>query len=93
LAVDTHGLPVRVIVTQGTTADCTQAIKLMAGISAEYLLADRGYDSESIIEQAKAQGMTPVIPPQKHRKRPREYDRDLYRWRHLVENVFLQIKR
>jgi transposase len=57
------------------------------------LLADRGYDSNAIIEQAKAQGMAPVIPPRKSRKKQREYDTDLYRLHHLVENAFLQIKR
>ncbi len=54
LAVDAHGLPVRVVVTEGTTADCTQASLLIEGLTAEYLLADKGYDSNEIIEQALA---------------------------------------
>lgn len=36
--------------------------------------------------------MQPVIPPRKHRKEPRDYDKHLYRQRHLVENAFLRIK-
>ena len=36
--------------------------------------------------------MEPVIPPRSHRKEPRDYDRDLYRLRHLVENAFLNFK-
>lgn len=80
-------------ITSGTTADCTQAGELIAGISAEYLLADRGYDSDAIIEQAKAQGSVPVIPPRKNRRKPREYDTELYRLRQLVENAFLHLKR
>jgi len=55
-------------------------------------LADRGYDSNSIIEQAKLQGMSPVIPPKKNRKEPCDYDKDLYKARHLVENAFLYLK-
>jgi len=66
---------------------------LIDGITAEYLLADRGYDSNSIIEKAIAQGIKPVIPPRKNRKEQREYDKDLYKLRHLVENAFLHIKR
>src|SRR5271154_5918037 len=93
LAVDAHGMPVRIIITQGTTADCTQACRLIEGISAEYLLADRGYDSDAIVEQAKKQGMEPVIPPRKNRKLLREYDKELYKLRHLVENAFLHLKR
>ena len=68
------------VVTEGTTADCTQAGKLIDGISAEYLLADRGYDTDAIVEQAEKQGMKVVIPPRKNRKVQREYDRDLYRF-------------
>ena len=60
---------------------------------AEYLLADRGYDSDEIVNQAIKQGMTPVIPPRKNRKEQRDYDRYLYKLRHLVENAFLHLKR
>ena len=86
-------MPVRIAVTQGTTADCTQARKLIEGFTAQNLLADRGYDSEDIINQAKAQGMMPVIRPRKNRKDQREYDKALYKLRHLVENAFLHLKR
>jgi transposase len=65
----------------------------MEGIAAEHLLADRGYDTNAILEQAAKQGMRPVIPPRKHRKVQREYDRYLYQLRHLVENAFLHLKR
>ena len=61
LAADPHGMPVRMTLTDGTTADCTQG---------------------------ERQGMEPVIPPRRNRKEPRDYDRVLYKLRHLVENVF-----
>lgn len=93
LAVDAHGMPIRVIITEGTTADCTQAGHLIHGLTAEHLLADKGYDSNEIIEQAKMQGMRAVIPPRKNRKEARGYDKDLYKLRHLVENAFLHLKR
>ena len=86
-------MPVRILITNGTTADCTQAGRLIEGISAEYLLADKGYDSEHIIQQAKRQGMEATIPPRKNRKQQRGYDEDLYNWRCLVENAFLHLKR
>jgi transposase len=86
-------MPVRAIITQGTTADCTQAQSLIEGLTAEYLLADRGYDSNAIIDDAINQGMNVVIPPKKNRKIQREYDKDLYKVRHLVENAFLHLKR
>lgn len=76
-----------------TTADCTQASKLIDGISAEYLLADKGYNRDAIVLQAESQGMIPVIPPRKNRKVQRGYDKDLYKSSHLVENAFLHVKR
>jgi transposase len=66
---------------------------LIEGIAAEHLLADRGYDSDAIVEQAEKQGMKAIIPPRKNRKILREYDKDLYKLRHLVENAFLHLKR
>ena len=87
-----RGGPVRLVLTEGTAADCTQAPFLTADLDAQYLLADRGYDTNAIVAEAVAQGMEPVIPPRSHRKEPRCYDRDIYRLRHLVENAFLNFK-
>lgn len=36
--------------------------------------------------------MQPEIPSRKNRKAPREFDKHLYRQRHLVENAFLHLK-
>ena len=86
-------MPVRFFISSGTTADCAVAAQLIAGFRAEYLLADRGYDTDAIILKAVGEGMTPVIPPRKNRKHLREYDEYLYKLRHLVENAFLLLKR
>ena len=86
-------MPIRAIVTEGTRADCTQAQNLIEGIKAEFLLADKGYDSDQIVADAQAQGMEVIIPPKKNRKIQRAYDKDLYKARHLVENAFLHLKR
>lgn len=86
-------MPLRVIITAGTVADCTQAIPLIEGLDAEHLLADKGYDSDSIIDYAQEHAINPVIPPKKNRKTQRPCDYSLYRLRHLVENAFLHLKR
>ena len=86
-------MPVRFFITAGTTADCTVAARLIEGVSAQYLLADRGYDTNEIVAMAQNAGMEAVIPPKKNRKVQRAYDRHLYRLRHLVENAFLHLKR
>ena len=45
LAVDAQGLPVRIVITEDSRADCTQAGRLIKNINADYLLADKGYDA------------------------------------------------
>ena len=86
-------MPVRAIITEGTAADCTQAIPLIEGISAQYLLADRGYDTDSIVCHAEQRNMQVVIPAKRNRKESRDYDKYIYKLRHLVENAFLHLKR
>ena len=86
-------MPVRVVVTAGPTADCTQAAVLIDGIVAQFLLADRGYDTDEIIGKAIGADCEVVIPPKRNRKNQRSYDRYIYRVRHLVENAFLHLKR
>ena len=93
LAVDSSGMPVRAIITEGARADCREAVHLIEEINAQNLLADRGYDTSESIAFAHSAGMNAVIPPRKNRKEQREYDRYLYKIRRLVENAFLQLKR
>lgn len=93
LAVDAHGMPVRMFITSGTVADCRYGEALIEGIDAGTLLADKGYDTDAIIEAARNVGMDVVIPPKKNRKVQRDYDKYIYRLRHLVENAFLELKR
>ena len=58
-------------------------------MEAGHLLAD----SDAIVEQACEQGMQAQITSRKNRKQQRQYDKDLYKLRHLVENAFLHLKR
>ena len=93
LAVDALGMPIRAIVTDGPRSDCKEAISLIKNLPCKVLLADRGYDTDEIIECAKNSGIQPVIPSKKNRKIQRTYDENLYKKRHLVENAFLRLKR
>ena len=93
LAVDAHGMPVRILITEGTRADCKEAVHLIEGISAEILLAGRGYDTNDILAHAVSAGMKPGIPPKKNRKEQRDYVKYLYKLRYLAENCVLTLKR
>lgn len=57
-------MPVKVAVTSDTTADCTQSVALIDGIPAQFLLADRGYDSNDVMDKAVAIYSGIVIPSQ-----------------------------
>ena len=78
LAMDAHGIPVRMLVTAGSTVDCSQASTLIGGIDEQYLLADKGYNSDIIRAQAKGPGMEPVNSPRKNRRQIRDYNQHLY---------------
>jgi transposase len=67
--------------------NCTQGSRLIEGLTAEHLLADKGYDSNEIIDVATEQGMTVVISPKKNRKEQRAYDKALYKYRHLSHSA------
>ena len=85
-------MPVQVVVTTATRADGQEAPALIQDLPAECLMADRGYDSDAVVTFAQRLGMEGGIPPRKHRKHPRAYDRYRYGLRHLGENTFLLLK-
>ena len=45
----------------------------MEGIAAEHLIADEGYGSDTIVNQAISRGMHVVIPPRNNRTTQRPY--------------------
>lgn len=65
---------------------------MLEGFEAQHVIADKGYDSEAVIEIIEHSGGEAVIPPRSNRKEPRDYDKHLYKVRHLVENAFLRLK-
>ena len=52
------------------------------------MIADQGCDAEALIEQLEQQGTEAVIPLCADRKHSRDYDRQSYRERHLIECLF-----
>ena len=92
LAVDAGGQPIRFILTGGQAADAPQAIPLLTGVKASHVIADKGYDTEGILDFVRGQGATAVIPPRSNRRVQREYDRELYKLRNLIERAVNRLK-
>jgi transposase len=91
-AVDALGKPLKFILTPGQKHDITQAKCLTEDVTHTTVLADKGYDSDDLVKKLEDNGCTVVIPPRSNRKNPREYDKDIYKERHLVECFFNKIK-
>lgn len=92
IAVDALGNPLRLILTAGQEADVTQGAPLIKEFAAQAVIADKGYDADELIKTITEQQAQAVIPPRSNRKEQREYDRHLYRERHLVECFINKIK-
>ena len=90
--VDALGNPLKFILSSGQQHDIKAAQPLIEGIADSDILADKGYDDDKFIEVIKTQGCRAVIPPRKNRKEPRDYDKDVYKERHLIECFFGKIK-
>lgn len=57
------------------------------------MIADRAYDArQRVVEPLLRLGKSVVIPCQRTRQQQRDYDRHLYKVRHLIENFFARLK-
>jgi transposase len=90
--VDALGNPLRLTLTGGQRHDITQADALIAGYESEYVIADKSYDADDFRQAIKNSGAEPVIPPRANRKESYDYDKHLYKERHLVECFINKIK-
>lgn len=91
--VDGLGNPLDFVLTGGERHDVTQGTVLLQGYKGDYVIADKAYDSDAlrkfIVDEVEA---IPVIPPRSNRTEPLDYDKYLYKARHVVECFFNQIK-
>ena len=93
-AVDAHGLPLHFTITGGEVHDTKEATDLIAALpKVDYVIADRGYDSQNLRAQIIRQKAIPIIPRKKNSILGNaDIDWCLYQYRHLVENVFARLK-
>ena len=91
-ATDALGNPVRLLITAGQASEYGQANALIEGFDADYVLADKGYDSNSFIEAIEVSGAIPVIPSRSNGYEVRDHDKHIYKERNLVERLFQKLK-
>jgi transposase len=90
--VDALGNLVKFLLLPGQAHDMKGVAPLIEGVSLDALLADKAFDTDWLLQDVDARGATAVIPPKANRKIQREYDEEIYKWRHLVENYFAKVK-
>ena len=59
----------------------------------ETLLANIAYTAKAkLLVRLEEHQVEAVILPKSNQKQPWDFDRDKYRWRHLIENFFAKLK-
>ena len=77
----------------GNENEILSARELLGDVRNSIVLADRGYDSDSLRKKILSDGGVALIPPKKNRRRPVLYFSHIGKKRHVVENYFCRIKR
>jgi transposase len=90
--VDALGFPIDIIVTEGQVNDNIPALDLLKDKESKNVLADAAFDTDAIRALIKKQGKQAVIPNQARRSQKLDYDKHIYKERHLVECFFQRIK-
>lgn len=90
--VDALGSLIRFVLLPGQRHDMVGVEPLIRDVRFDALLADKAFDVDWLRAELNERGASAVIPPKANRKQQIAYDKDMYRWRHLVENYFAKIK-
>jgi transposase len=90
--VDGLGNLARFVLLPGQRHDTVGVEPLITGVDFQALLADKAFDVDWIRAELDSRGALAVIPPRSNRARPIPCDFEIYRWRHLVENFFCNLK-
>jgi transposase len=82
----------RFVLLPGQRFDTVGVPPLIDGITFGALIADTAFDSNDIIADLNERGAKVVIAQHPRRTTPLAIDREMYKWRHLIENFFCKLK-
>jgi len=89
---DALGNLVRFELLPGHRYDTVGIEPLIQNVEFDGLIADQAYDSQAIIDALNERGAKIVIKQHQRRAQKLRIDRDIYKWRHLIENFFCKLK-
>ena len=82
----------RFVLLPGQRHDTVGVRPLIEGVAFGALLGDKAFDADWLRADLDDRGAAAVIPPKANRRAAVSFDRDMYRWRHLIENCFAKLK-
>jgi len=83
---------VRFVLLPGHRFDTVGVAPLIKDIEFGGLIAGKAFDSNWIIEDMNERNAKIVISQHPRRTQPLDIDKDIYKWRHLIENFFCKLK-
>ena len=86
------GSLIRFVLLPGQRNDMIGVEPLIHDIQFDALLGDKAFDADWLRAELDQRGASAVIPPRSNRKHQFAYDKEMYKWRHLIENYFAKIK-
>jgi transposase len=89
---DALGNLVRFVLLPGQRFETVGVPPLIEGIAFGALTADKAFDSNEIVAELNDRGAKVVIAQHPRRTKPLDIDREMYKWRHLIENFFCKLK-
>src|SRR5690242_20101164 len=89
---DALGSLVRFVLLPGNRYDTVGVEPLIQDIEFEGLIADKAFDADWIIDELNERGAKIVISQRPGRRAPLAIDREIYKWRHLIQNFFCRLK-
>jgi transposase len=89
---DALGNLVRFVLLPGQRFDTVGVPPLIDGLSFGGLIADKAFDSNALVAELNERGAKVVIAQHPRRTKPLDVDREMYKWRHLIENFFCKLK-
>ena len=82
----------RFTIHPGNAAESPLVPALLDGVRTNELIADKAYDTDPIRNLLADTGIVATIPARSLRKQSIPHDEESYRNRHLVENLFADLK-
>lgn len=89
---DALGNLVSSVLLPGQRFDTVGVQPLIERLAFDALIADKAFDSNAIIAELDARGAKAVISQHPRRAKLLAIDKEMYKWRHLIENFFGKLK-